>query len=99
MWYDQNMNIETIQEKAAPILRRARVRRAAVFGSVARGEETEESDVDILVEMPRPYTLFSLLAIKNDLEDSLRQKVDIVEYATVKPALRERIYKDAVSIL
>lgn len=99
MWYDVFVNIETIQVKVSPILKRANVRRAAIFGSVARGEATKESDIDFLVEMPRPYTLFSLLNVKNDLEDALQRSVDVVEYGTVKPILRERITKDAVSIL
>jgi len=93
------MSVAVVQAKIIPILERARVRRAAVFGSVARGEDTAASDVDLLVEMPRPYSLFSFLAIKNDLEDSLQQKVDLIEYKTIKPMLRDRILKEAITIL
>ncbi|MBI5004021.1 nucleotidyltransferase family protein [Candidatus Kaiserbacteria bacterium] len=88
-----------IQSKIVPILERAHVRKAAIFGSTARGDDTSASDVDILIEMPRPYSLFSFLTIKNDLEDSLQKKVDLIEYGTVKSALRERILNDAVDIL
>ena len=93
------MSIATIQARAIPILKRARVRRAALFGSVVRGEDIATSDVDMLIEMPRPYSLFSFLTIKNDLEDSLQKKVDLIEYETIKPILRERILKDAVNLL
>lgn len=99
MWYDVSMSIIAVQEKITPILERARVRRAAVFGSVARGEETAMSDIDLLVEMPYPYSLFSFLTIKNDLEDQLQKKVDLIEYKTIKPTLRERILKEAITIL
>ncbi len=83
--------------RAVPILKQRAVKRAGVFGSVARGEPAR--DVDMLVEMPRPFGLFSFLTLKQELEDELGTKVDLVEYSTLKPALRERIMGDEVTIL
>ncbi len=83
--------------RAVPILKRRAVKRAGVFGSAARGEPAR--DVDMLVEMPRPFGLFSFLTLKQELEDELGTKVDLVEYSTLKPALRERIMGDEVTIL
>jgi uncharacterized protein len=54
-----------------------------IFGSVARGEETEGSDIDLLVDMAEDASLLDLIRLKNDLEDLLGRPIDI----TTKPAL------------
>ncbi len=92
------MEIAEVREKVTPILKRRAVTRAGVFGSVARGEPFAR-DVDLLVEMKRPYGLFSFLTLKQELEATLGKNVDLIAYDTIKPALRERILKDEVAIL
>ncbi|OGG62668.1 hypothetical protein A3I46_00210 [Candidatus Kaiserbacteria bacterium RIFCSPLOWO2_02_FULL_54_13] len=92
------MQLEDIRTKAVPILKRRAVRRASIFGSTAR-RESSARDIDMLVEMTRPYGLFSFLSLKHDLEDALGTKVDLIEYSSIKPALRERILQDEVAIL
>jgi predicted nucleotidyltransferase len=67
-----------------------------VFGSVARGEAGEGSDLDLLVEMESGRSLLDLVAIKQDLEDLLGCKVDVVTEAAVSPHLRERVLNEAV---
>ncbi|MEK7115223.1 MAG: nucleotidyltransferase family protein [Patescibacteria group bacterium] len=93
------MTINEIKEKITPILRKHGITRAAVFGSVARGEADEQSDVDILVEIPRPHGLFEFIGIKNELEDALGKKVDLVEYQAIKARIRENILNSQVPIL
>ena len=93
------MTIEEIKEKAVPILKQHGVTRAAVFGSIARGEATEASDTDILVEIPHPHGLFEFIGIKNELEDALEGKVDLVEYQAIKSRIRESILNSQVPIL
>ncbi|MEK7170155.1 MAG: nucleotidyltransferase domain-containing protein, partial [Patescibacteria group bacterium] len=90
--------VAEIQKKIVPILKRRAIRRAGLFGSAARGERTAR-DVDVLVEMPRPYGLFAFLALKHELEACLDTKVDLIEYSHIKPALRERILSGEVKIL
>ncbi len=92
------MNISDIREKSLPILRRRAVKRAGLFGSSARGEENPR-DVDMLVELTRPYGLFSFLSLKHELEEALGSSVDLVDYTSIKPRLREKILNDEVSIL
>lgn len=92
------MILDEVKKKAIPILKRARVKRAALFGSAARGE-MKPGDVDLLVEMSRPYGLFTFLALKADLEDALGKEVDLIEYSVLKPIIRERVLHDAVEIL
>lgn len=89
------MGIEQVKFKAIPVLQRHRVKRAAVFGSVARGEERPDSDVDLLVEVSRPFGLAQLVALKRGLEAALCKPVDVVEYDAIKPAFAKSILKDA----
>src|SRR3989338_3520243 len=98
LWYTHTMILDEVKEKAVQILKRARVRRASVFGSAARNE-TDARDVDILVEMERPYGLFKFLTLKTDLEEALGRKVDLVEYSTIKAGIRESALRDAVQIV
>ncbi len=72
--------------------------RIGLFGSVARGELSEMSDVDVVVELEKP-DLFSLIGIKQDLEDQLRRTVDIIRYRDrMNLFLKGRIDKEAVYV-
>lgn len=92
------MNIQTIRQKAIPLFQRYQVRRAALFGSAARGEERPDSDIDILVEMPEASGLFDFLALQSDLEELLSRSVDLVEYDTIKEQLKPYILHDQTPI-
>lgn len=91
--------IEKLKEKILPILKEAGVLRSSVFGSVARGDNRPDSDVDILVEIKRPYGLFELIGLQQRLEDALEKKVDLVPYNSIKPRIKDRIIKEQVPIL
>jgi len=94
------MTIDEIKKKTLPILKKYDLKRAGVFGSVVRGELGEDSDVDILVEIERDdMSLLDFVGIKLELEDALGRKVDLVEYATIKPLLKERILEEEIPIL
>ncbi len=71
-------NIEELKEKIVPILKANDVVRSSVFGSFARGEDTPESDVDLLVELEKSQSLLDMVHLKNELEDSLKKKVDVI---------------------
>jgi predicted nucleotidyltransferase len=72
------------------------VKSLAIFGSVARNEATEESDIDILVEFCRPVGLFEFVRIKARLEKILDRPVDLVTPEALKKQLKEQILKEAV---
>ena len=94
------MTIDEIKRKVLPILESYEIKRAGVFGSVVRGEEEEASDIDILVELGRDdMSLLEFVGIKLELEEVLGRKVDLVEYATMKPLLKDRILAEEVPIL
>lgn len=92
-------NVQYIADRIIPVLRKHRVKRAGVFGSVVRGEASERSDVDVLVELPPNLSLLDFVRIKIELEKVLERKVDLVEYAGLKPRIRERILSEEISIL
>ena len=91
--------MEEIRERILPVLLRHGVKRAGIFGSVARGSQSPDSDVDILVETDGQASLLDFIGIKLDLEDVLGHSVDLVEYAAIKPRLRARILREEVPIL
>lgn len=91
-------NISQIKAKILPILKSSGVRRASVFGSAARGDIAPR-DVDVLVEMPKSYSLFAFLILKAKLEERLGEKVDLVEYSHIKSALKAHVFRDEARIL
>jgi predicted nucleotidyltransferase len=71
-----------------------------VFGSVARGEDREDSDIDFLVDVIsslRP-SLYTLIGLADDLEDSLGIKVDVITARSIPEQVRESIVSEAVSL-
>jgi hypothetical protein len=92
-------SIEDIKKKIIPILKEAGVVRSSVFGSVVHGEGTEDSDVDILVELPKGKTLLDLVGLEMDLRESLGREVDLLTYRSISPLLKDIILKEQVRIL
>jgi uncharacterized protein len=69
-----------------------------IFGSVARGQTTETSDVDVVITLRTP-NLFTLVHVKEELEDALREHVDIVHYReNMNGFLKSRIDQDAIYV-
>lgn len=81
-------------ERAIPYLTERGVRRIAVFGSRARGDEKPDSDLDLLVEFPSGTTLLDHAGMEQDLSDMLDVKVDLVSWKGMSPHLRKYIERD-----
>lgn len=74
------------------------ITRIGIFGSLARGEATDASDVDVVVELERPDLLL-LVGIKQELEELLQRPVDVVRYREhMNPLLKKRIDREAVYV-
>jgi uncharacterized protein len=69
-----------------------------VFGSVGRGERDVSNDLDLLVDMAEGRGLFDLIALSNDLEESLGVDVDVVTEASLSPYIRDRVLDEAVAL-
>lgn len=91
--------LKAIQDKALPILKKAEVSRSAVFGSYARGDNSQDSDIDMLVELPNEKSIFDFIDLKMKLEKILGKEVDLVEYSGLKPRLQKYILNTQISIL
>ena len=92
------MTTLTIKKKIIPILKRQGVLKAAIFGSFARGEETKNSDLDLLVKMPKSKTFLDMADLKVELEDKLGREVDLVEYDAIRPLIKDQILRDKKEI-
>lgn len=77
---------------------RMNIKRLRVFGSVVRGEDTPESDVDLLVEFETPTGLFGYCNIQRRLGEMLGRKVDLVTEEALHPALRDKILSEAKDV-
>jgi uncharacterized protein len=73
-------------------------RNVRVFGSVARGEADDQSDIDFLVDMEPGRSLLDLGGLLVDLQDLLGQNVDVVTERGLKPHIRERVLPEAVAL-
>lgn len=90
---------ELLVEAAGPVLRALAAERGferlAVFGSVARGEARQDSDIDLLIEAPEGTSTFGFLRFKQLIEQVLGREVDLVSYGDLKP-IDDDIRRDAV---
>ena len=74
------------------------VNKVGVFGSHSRGEETDASDIDILVGFEQPVDIFTFLELKMHLEIVLKRKVDLVTEKALKPIIKDRILSEVTYI-
>ena len=92
------MTIEEIRHKTEPVFKQFGVNRAAVFGSVATGKSTPESDIDLLIELDKPLGLLTYARLNYTLEDVLQKKVDLVKNTAIKPAFKDSIVANLIYI-
>ena len=86
------LSIDT--EKLIDICRENDVSMLAVFGSMARGEATEQSDIDLLVKFSKGKGLLALVRLERLLSETLGRKVDLLTEAAISPYIRDNILKD-----
>lgn len=74
------------------------VKSLSIFGSVARNEATDNSDIDFVVEFTGTVTFDKYMDLKIFLEDTLKMKVDLATWRSIKPQLKASISKDAIRV-
>ncbi|MBI5754213.1 nucleotidyltransferase family protein [Candidatus Peregrinibacteria bacterium] len=72
------------------------VSKIAIFGSTARGDSTKKSDIDVIVELNKEIGLFAFIKLENHLRKILGKKVDLATKASLKPAIKKSILKEAI---
>ena len=92
------MDKEKIRDILVPILISNGIKKAALFGSIARNEDNDTSDIDILVEADDNTTLPELIGMKMEIESKTNRKADISTYTSLHPRLRNKILKEATVI-
>jgi len=94
---DRTISVAKVKKAILPILKKHGIKRAAIFGSLARGEQNKTSDVDILVELGKPMG-YAFFGIQDEMENVLKRKVDLLTYKSVDPLLKNYILKDKKTI-
>ena len=89
---------EVLREMMPSLKDRYEVASLSLFGSWVRGEQTEESDLDILVEFIEPPGLISFLTLEEELSHHLGLKVDLVMKGSLKPVIGTRILGEAIPV-
>ena len=93
---NKNELLAAKREEILQIAARHGARNVRVFGSVARGEAGPESDIDFLVELEKGRSLLDHAALLLDLEKLLDCKVDVVTERSLRPRVRERVFREAI---
>jgi predicted nucleotidyltransferase len=91
--------LEQYQQLIVPVLKRYMIKRAAIFGSFAKGEANHHSDVDILIEPEKGFTIFKFLELEQEIGALINRRVDLVEYSAIKSSIREEVLMSAINIL
>jgi hypothetical protein len=97
-----NTDVETYRKKLHEMLPELKkdynVSYIGIFGSYVRGEDTPESDLDLLVEFSKTPTIFRFVHLENYLSDSLEVKVDLVMKNALKPTIGKYILKEVEAV-
>lgn len=92
----QSDAVLTVLRSRQADLRSHGVRSLLLFGSVARDQATEDSDVDLIAEFDRPVGLFALARLRMALEEWLGRPVDLLTLDALRPEIRERVLHEAL---
>ncbi len=90
--------IKCLRDHSEELRTKLGVRSLAVFGSFARGDARDDSDVDILVDFKERTTFDAYMDLKFYLEDILGRPVDLVTQRALRPMLRERVESEAIDV-
>ena len=89
---------EQLQALKPELVRDYNVSSIGIFGSVARDEQSETSDIDLLVAFDGPVSLFDVVRLEQELESRLDVPVDVVTEGSLKPRIGKRVAEDLVEV-
>lgn len=93
-----NLILQQYRAEILSLALRHGAKNVRVFGSLARGEGRDDSDLDLLVTLGEGRSLLDLVGLKQDLEDLVHRPVDVVTEAALSPYLREQVLAEAIAL-
>jgi predicted nucleotidyltransferase len=96
--YERGRRVRLHRETIVAIAARRGVRNVRLFGSVARGDDSETSDVDLLVDLDDGVSLLDLIGLERELTELLGCGVDVVPARNVKPGMARRVFAEATPL-
>jgi|SRR3989344_6426435 len=91
--------LEKLKPKIIKILKDNGVKKAGIFGSYATGEQKKNSDIDILIDLPKGMSLFDVVGVELKLEGALNKKIDLLTYGAIHKLLKDRILNEEIRII
>jgi predicted nucleotidyltransferase len=91
-------DIDKLKQKIVKTLKKYGIKKAAMFGSYARGDQTDKSYIDILIEPTKGMGL-EFVGLKLELEDNTGKKVDLITYKSIHPLIRENILEEGERLI
>lgn len=91
--------VDYIAHTSLPIFKKYNVTKASIFGSYAKNNFNENSDIDFLVEIPRGTGLIKFASLKIELENALKKEIDLVSYNSIKPQIKDEVLATEKRIL
>ncbi len=88
------MNLDKFKKQLDEICRQNNVAMLGVFGSVARGEDTPESDVDLLIKLKEPVGLIEFIRLEDKFVEIFGRKVDLATEKSLHPLIRQNVLND-----
>ena len=88
------MNLYKFKKQLNEICRQNGIAMLAVFGSVARGEDTPESDVDLLIKLKKPVGLIEFIRLEDKFVEVFGRKVDLATEESLHPLIRQNVLSD-----
>ena len=90
--------LSSLKKLKREVTREYSVKKIGLFGSVSRSVETEQSDVDLLVEFSKPVGFVTFMRLENFLSERLGERVDLVTSDSLKPVIREDVLAEVIYV-
>ena len=88
------MDLKPFLKQLHAVCRTSNVAMLGVFGPVARGEDTPESDIDLLVKLSKPIGFIELIQLEDKLKEIFGRKVDLATEGALHPLIRQGVFND-----